>query len=659
MIKAQKSWVKHRDTPKYNVGDQVWLEGKNLRINQPTHKLAPRRYGPFKVTQGMSPVNYRLELPTQWSIHPVFHIDLLTPYRETITHGANYQRPPPDLVDNEEEYEVEAVLDSRKLGRRRCLQYLIKWKGYPDSDNQWIDKDDISADNKVREFKTLNPDKETHIRGAFEAHSPHPPHSQLFAFIDNHMSSSPSNNDNDTNFAEVLEYANTVFAPQGDTPPATRHLRRLIDLADTAIADALEERLGRLTDNTPTEPAPQYAEEGAEVHESEPPVTRDDNRNGVATGAVGESEEAMGPAQRTARQGRSPSNDSSLTRAQGLCGQCHASIDYCHGHTSPEPLPIRPREPPRDSPITTPASRRVVTPESRGSQSESLARNLINAILQHRVEVEDDAPVVREDGEDPATLPPPYPAEGMGVRGGRRGRRGQRGQGRGNGPVPVIDVETLQPPPPPFNAGRRPRFQGASIQNQEPHPPLGYEYNRGTAYVPFLIPDHQGRDTPARYIQIHMNDANPYVVGRMGIRGSDLYCGEIHAAPVHDVSHAPEPLTEPMLRLLRAQGPVIQDSIDSALERIQDRSLTGEVLRFRRFPQRIDQQREAVRQAEQRLNNLLMDQNLSEYRLREAHAVRRLVAEMVRDQRVMRYITGDPQARRDFIARQQQMDDGL
>ena len=92
MIKAQKSWVKHRDTPKYKVGDQVWLEGKNLRINQPTHKLAPRRYGPFKVVQVMSPVNYRIDLPTQWSIHPVFHTDLLTPYRETITHGANYQR---------------------------------------------------------------------------------------------------------------------------------------------------------------------------------------------------------------------------------------------------------------------------------------------------------------------------------------------------------------------------------------------------------------------------------------------------------------------------------------------------------------------------------------------------------------------------------------
>ena len=67
----------------------------------------------------MSPVNYWLELPTQWSIHPVFHIDLLTLYQETITHGANYQRPPPDLVDNEEECKVEKILDSQLFSRRK------------------------------------------------------------------------------------------------------------------------------------------------------------------------------------------------------------------------------------------------------------------------------------------------------------------------------------------------------------------------------------------------------------------------------------------------------------------------------------------------------------------------------------------------------------
>ena len=164
MIKAQKSWVKHKDTPKYKEGNLVWLEGKNLCTAQPTPKLGARRHRPFKVVQVMSPVNYRLELPMQWSIHPVFHIDLLMPYQETITHGTNYQRPPPDLVDNAEEYEVEKILDSWLFGRRHQLQYLVKWKGYPDSDNMWVNKDDIFADDKVRSFKESNPDARTHLR---------------------------------------------------------------------------------------------------------------------------------------------------------------------------------------------------------------------------------------------------------------------------------------------------------------------------------------------------------------------------------------------------------------------------------------------------------------------------------------------------------------
>ncbi len=91
MIRAQNLWIKHKDTPRYQIGDLVWLEGCHLRTNQPTAKLAPRRHGPFKVTQVMSPINYRLELPMQWSIHPVFHTDLLTPYCKTTTHGPNYK----------------------------------------------------------------------------------------------------------------------------------------------------------------------------------------------------------------------------------------------------------------------------------------------------------------------------------------------------------------------------------------------------------------------------------------------------------------------------------------------------------------------------------------------------------------------------------------
>jgi hypothetical protein len=157
MIKAQKSWVRNKDMPKFKEGDLVWLEGHHLWTNQLTAKLAPKRHGPFKVIQVMSLVNYHLELPMQWSIHPVFHIDLLTPYRETTMYGTNYQCPPLDLVDGEEEYEIEAVIDSRRFSRGRKLQYLVKWRGYPDSDNQWVNKEDLFADEALWEFKNSHP----------------------------------------------------------------------------------------------------------------------------------------------------------------------------------------------------------------------------------------------------------------------------------------------------------------------------------------------------------------------------------------------------------------------------------------------------------------------------------------------------------------------
>ena len=112
----------------------------------------------------LSPINYQLTLPEQWKIHLVFHVDLLTPYKETAFHGANYTRPPPDLINDEEEYEVEQILDSRTRGRNRRIQYLVKWVRYPNSDNQWLDADQLTADEAIREFKQRRPDTVVHIK---------------------------------------------------------------------------------------------------------------------------------------------------------------------------------------------------------------------------------------------------------------------------------------------------------------------------------------------------------------------------------------------------------------------------------------------------------------------------------------------------------------
>ena len=141
----------------YYVRDQVWLEGKNLKFPHQATKLNLKCYGPFKIIKEISPVAYQLQLPPSWNIHPVFHASLLSSYCKTPSHGPNFSRPPPDLIDNEEEYEVEQIKAHQSFSRSKCLQYLIKWKGYPESDNTWEDATDVHAPELTKQYHKRHP----------------------------------------------------------------------------------------------------------------------------------------------------------------------------------------------------------------------------------------------------------------------------------------------------------------------------------------------------------------------------------------------------------------------------------------------------------------------------------------------------------------------
>ena len=142
---------------RFPPGSQVWLEATNLCLPFQTSKLNAKRYGPFKVLKALSPVAYQLELPITWRIHNTFHASLLTPYFETPAHGLNFSRPPPDLIDGEEEQEIEQILNHRFFGRNRKLQYLIKWKGFPNSENEWVSPNHMHAPDLIRAYHKQHP----------------------------------------------------------------------------------------------------------------------------------------------------------------------------------------------------------------------------------------------------------------------------------------------------------------------------------------------------------------------------------------------------------------------------------------------------------------------------------------------------------------------
>jgi len=100
----------------YKPGQQVWLDATHLKLPHQKAKLTPKRLGPFKIIKEISPVVYQLALPANWRIHDVFHASLLNLYHETKAHGPNFTRPPPDLIEGEEEYEVERIVAHRKFG---------------------------------------------------------------------------------------------------------------------------------------------------------------------------------------------------------------------------------------------------------------------------------------------------------------------------------------------------------------------------------------------------------------------------------------------------------------------------------------------------------------------------------------------------------------
>ena len=133
--------------------DKVWLSAAHLITHLPSKKLVPKRYGPFEVEAVLSPITFRLRLPKSWKNHPVFHASELSSYRETEIHGPNHPEPPPDVINGQEEYEIEAILAHKGnvKGKRR---FLVSWIGYPSSDNSWLpEKEFQNAQDILQTYK--------------------------------------------------------------------------------------------------------------------------------------------------------------------------------------------------------------------------------------------------------------------------------------------------------------------------------------------------------------------------------------------------------------------------------------------------------------------------------------------------------------------------
>lgn len=142
----------------FSTGSQVWLNSKNIKTTRPSKKLDYKKLGPFKILEKIGLVAYRLQLPPTMNIHNVFHVPLLEPFQENNLASRPLPKLSPIIVNDQQEFEVEAILDSRLIHRQG--QYLVHWKRFATSEATWEPASHlINSPELIAEFHSLFPSK--------------------------------------------------------------------------------------------------------------------------------------------------------------------------------------------------------------------------------------------------------------------------------------------------------------------------------------------------------------------------------------------------------------------------------------------------------------------------------------------------------------------
>jgi hypothetical protein len=122
---------RRQQSPSFRVGDKVWLNLENICTDRPTKKLDAKN-AKFTVVEAVGSHSYRLDTPP--GIRNVFHSQLLrlALYDPLPSQVQDDSHPPPQIVGDQDEYEIEKILDEKSIqrGGKAQRKFLVKWTGY-------------------------------------------------------------------------------------------------------------------------------------------------------------------------------------------------------------------------------------------------------------------------------------------------------------------------------------------------------------------------------------------------------------------------------------------------------------------------------------------------------------------------------------------------
>ena len=159
---------KRRQEPKWEVGDMVVLSShiirKRLKQAGRSAKFYPRYIGPFKILKAEPETsNYKLELLPKVdfeSIHSNFHARVLRPFtaNDPTQFPAREPPRPPPVVPEDNQWTVDRIIDHK--GRGRTRKFLVKWEGFPESDNEWIVENDVEKSLVDEYFERIRTERQ-------------------------------------------------------------------------------------------------------------------------------------------------------------------------------------------------------------------------------------------------------------------------------------------------------------------------------------------------------------------------------------------------------------------------------------------------------------------------------------------------------------------
>ena len=129
LFRTQDLYKRHADkkrmvAPEFEEDDKVWINAPPVYASIENAKLAPRKYGPYKVLEKLPYNNYKIDISKSpfSNHHPIFHVSELEPYN-----------PTPEKFKGRTKYkeinaEIVEIADFRTNYKEKQYEYKVRYR---------------------------------------------------------------------------------------------------------------------------------------------------------------------------------------------------------------------------------------------------------------------------------------------------------------------------------------------------------------------------------------------------------------------------------------------------------------------------------------------------------------------------------------------------